>query len=549
MIFTILLVALGQTYWLFKLYDHEFDNFKKGMNAQFRTSFHELQRVRFLKDSSLFSHVLDTVYFEAEKKKITKKKAESNILLNVDGLNFADTSSTKKLNDIKPENIRSISIVNAKNQPLPPEFYESIILKSGDNSETDSIKKLKGIRTQGLNISLLKKNQVNEPYLIGIPIQEDSLLTKTKIVPSKTLKYQQDYKAKFPIIQVISNNKTLNDSIPLTDIKRYFHKSLSPNQQKINYQVVRKRWNRIELPNIDLTRDTLKGFISSPQLSGIQKTFSYQILFPDVRDFIIKQMSGQIFGSILMTLILITAFAFIYHTLRRQKRLSDIKNEFISNITHELKTPIATVHVALEALQNFNAIDDSKKTKEYLDISISELNRLELLVDNVLKRSMLENESIKLVLSTIDLHQILKNVLQTLKLQFEHTGTFVSIKKVNDHFTTTGDQLHIESVIYNLLDNALKYSNGNPKITIKLYKENNTIVLSIQDNGIGIPKEYKDKIFQPFFRVPNMDRHNVKGYGLGLSYVAQIIKLHNGTINVSEGSNKGSVFRIKLPIV
>ncbi len=549
MIFTILLVALGQTYWLFKLYDHEFDNFKKGMNAQFRTSFHELQRVRFLKDSSLFSHVLDTLYFEAEKKKITKKQAESKILLNVDGLNFTDTSSTKKLNDIKPENIRSISIVNSKNQPLPPEFYESIILKSSDNSETDSIKKLKEIRTQGLNISLLKKNQVNEPYLIGIPIQEDSLLTKTKIFPPKTLKYQQDYKAKFPIIQVISNNKTLNDSIPLTDIRRYFYKSLSPNQQKINYQVVRKRWNRIELPNIDLTRDTLKGFISSPQLSGIQKTFSYQILFPDVQDFIIKQMSGQIFGSILMTLILTTAFAFIYHTLRRQKRLSDIKNEFISNITHELKTPIATVHVALEALQNFNAIDDPKKTKEYLDISISELNRLELLVDNVLKRSMLEKESIKLELSTIDLHQILKNVLQTLKLQFEHSGTLVSIKKVNDYFMTTGDQLHIESVIYNLLDNALKYSNDNPELNIKLYKENNNIVLSIQDNGIGIPKEYKDKIFQPFFRVPNMDRHNVKGYGLGLSYVAQIIKLHNGTINVSEGSNKGSVFTIKLPIV
>jgi signal transduction histidine kinase len=549
MILTILLVALGQTYWLFKLYDHEFDNLKKGMNAQFRTSFHELQRIRFLKDSSLFNYVLDTVYFESEKKKITQKKPDKKILLNHDWVYFTDTAATKKLNDIKPENIRSISIVSAKNQPLPPEFFESMILKAGDTSETDSIQKLTKIRAQGINITLLEnENPVKEPLLIGTPIKEDSLNTTTNLIPKKATTNQKTSKVKLPMIQVISNNKTLNDSIPLADVKRYFQKSLSPNQQKLNYQVVRERWKRIEFPNIDLLRDTLRGFISSPQLSGIQKTFSYQILFPDVQDFIIKEMSVQILGSILMILILVTSFVFIYHTLHRQRRLADIKNEFISNITHELKTPIATVHVALEALQNFNAIDDPKKTKEYLDISMSELNRLKLLVDNVLKRSMLEKDAIKLELSTIDLQQLLEHVLQTLKLQFEHTGTKISIKKEGDDFTTTGDQLHITSVIYNLLDNALKYSNDNPEISINLYKEINTIVLSIEDNGIGIPKEYQDKIFQPFFRVPNMDRHNVKGYGLGLSYVAQIIKLHNGTINLTEGSNKGSVFTIKLPI-
>lgn len=551
MILTIILVTLGQTYWLIKLYHQEFDNLKKGMDAQFRTSFYELQRTRFLKDSSLFSQISDTVYFESEKKKIvTKKNPNRKILLTIGSAYFIDSTATNNINDLKPEKLRSTNIINTKNQPLPPEFFESIILKAKDTSETDSIQKLKKLLVQGISITLAKDtSSVKKPVLIGVPVQDEMSVLKLNKNKNKGSKSKELASFKVPYIQVISANKTLNDSIPLGDIKMIFQKSLLPNQQEIPYQVIRENWNKNELTKMDHTRDTLNGFITSPQLSGLKKTFSYQILFPDVQKFIFKKMSVQVIGSVLMILILIIAFAFIYNTLRRQKRLADIKNEFISNITHELKTPIATVHVALEALQNFNAIDDPKKTKEYLDISISELNRLELLVDNVLKRSMLEKDSIKLDLSTIDLYQLLQNVLQTLKLQFEHTETKVSIKKKGDGFTITGDQLHITSVIYNLLDNALKYSDGSPEINITIYKENNTIILSIEDNGIGIPKEYKDKIFQAFFRVPNMDRHNVKGYGLGLSYVAQIVKLHHGTINVSEGSNKGSIFNIKLPSV
>lgn len=539
MILTILLVVMGQIYWLNRLYDQEFDNLKRGIDVQFRNSFFQLQRIRFLKDSTLFNQVLDTVYIEPEKKKKTlPKKNNPKILVSIDGSIFTDSTVPKKLDDIKPENIRSIRVINSKRQTLPPEFFESIILKSGNNKNSDSFPKSKPIVVEGINISLVKDTvPVKEPILVGMPLKENPAPQKNNINRSGN-----------PIIQVISNNKTLNDSIPVEEVKKSFQRILNPNQKELSYFIIRERWKRTEFPQLDQTKDTLKGFITSPQLSGIQKIFSYQVLFPDVHFFVLKQMSGQIIGSLIMIVMLITAFLFIYYTLHRQKRLADMKNEFISNITHELKTPIATVHVALEALHNFKAIDDPQKTKEYLDISISELNRLELLVDNVLKRSMIEKDAILLEQSIVDLQKIIQHVLLNLKIQFEKTSAKITFDINGEDFKLKGDELHLSALLHNLLDNAIKYSNKKPEINIKLKKDIKSIFISIEDNGIGIPKEYQGKVFQPFFRVPNMDRHNVKGYGLGLSYVAQIIKLHGGAISVSESPQKGTIFNIELPI-
>jgi signal transduction histidine kinase len=539
MILTLLLVVLGQTYWLIRLYDQEFDNLKKGMDAQFRTSFYELQRFRYLKDSTLFSQVIDTVYIEPEKKKkIAPHNGKKTMLMKMEGAYFSDSTAVQKLNAIKPEDIRSIHVVKSNDQPLPPEFFESIILKVADKNTLDSTPSPIKKRIEGMNMDLVNDTTpITDSTLIGSPLAAFAIPEKTKrnVLNSS-------------IIQVSYTNKTLNDSIPLADVKAFFHKSLHPDQQKLTYLVIRDTWKGKRPLAKDPARDTAKGFITSPQLSGFQRTYRYQVFFPDVHKYILAQMSGQIVGSVLMLLILFTAFVFIYHTLHRQKRLADIKNEFISNITHELQTPIATVHVALEALQNFNAIDDPQKTKEYLDISISELNRLELLVDHVLKRTMLEKDSIRLELKKIDLAEIFQNVLITLKVRLEKNNVRIQFDKEGDEFSIIADQLHITSVIYNLLDNAIKYSHENPEIRIGLKKDKNHVVLTVEDKGMGIPEEYKTKIFQPFFRIPNMDRHNVKGYGLGLSYVAQIINLHKGKITVSDAYIKGTKFEIQFPV-
>jgi two-component system phosphate regulon sensor histidine kinase PhoR len=230
----------------------------------------------------------------------------------------------------------------------------------------------------------------------------------------------------------------------------------------------------------------------------------------------------------------------------KQRRLADLKNEFISNITHELKTPISTVGVAIEALKNFNAINDPQKTKEYLDISSNELQRLGLLVDKVLKLSMFEKKEIELKYESVNLKDIVDEVTASLKLQLEKNNARISVTQ-NGDLNLQGDRLHLLSVVFNLIDNAVKYSNGDPSIQIELNGDEQNVELSIKDNGIGIPQEYQNKVFEKFFRVPVGDTHNTKGYGLGLSYAAHVVKKHNGIISVDSQPGLGTRFTIILP--
>jgi two-component system phosphate regulon sensor histidine kinase PhoR len=230
-----------------------------------------------------------------------------------------------------------------------------------------------------------------------------------------------------------------------------------------------------------------------------------------------------------------------------QRRLADIKNDFISNITHELKTPIATVNVAIEAMKSFNVLNDTKRTQEYLDISASELKRLSLLVDKVLKLSMFEKKEIELKKEWFNLHELVKEVMSSMRLQFEKQKTIMSMSITGDKLDIKADRLHITSVVYNLLDNALKYSNQGSKIDINITSHPQYIELNVSDNGIGISEEFRSKIFEQFFRVPSGDRHNIKGYGLGLSYVNHIVKIHRGLIKVESELGKGSTFSVRLP--
>ncbi|HEY6955727.1 MAG TPA: HAMP domain-containing sensor histidine kinase, partial [Flavisolibacter sp.] len=227
-------------------------------------------------------------------------------------------------------------------------------------------------------------------------------------------------------------------------------------------------------------------------------------------------------------------------------RLSEIKNEFISNITHELKTPIATVSVAIEALRSFNANMDPERTKEYLDISSNELQRLSLLVDKVLKLSMFEKREIELQYEPLDMRSLVDEVTASLRLQFEKHHAEVTINSTGDT-SLEADRLHLVSVIFNLLDNALKYSNEAPRINVNIIGEEKNVNLVIEDSGIGIPEEYRGRIFEKFFRVPTGNLHNAKGYGLGLSYVSHVINKHNGNISVESIPGDGSKFIIRLP--
>jgi signal transduction histidine kinase len=265
------------------------------------------------------------------------------------------------------------------------------------------------------------------------------------------------------------------------------------------------------------------------------------------RTYVLEEITPQILFSIVLTGLTSLAFLFMFRSMRAQQRLMEIKNDFISNITHELKTPVTTVSVALEALRNFNGLENPKRTEEYLNIAQSELNRLTILTDKILKTAIFENKGVNFEPETVDIYKTLDQVLQSMKLVFEKQKAKVTFDKSGESFTISGGSVHLTNVIYNLLDNALKYSEGQPHITISLEENENRVVLKIADKGIGIPKEYSNKIFEKFFRVPAGDVHNVKGYGLGLSYVHSVIKSHKGKIEVDSEQGKGSTFTIFLP--
>ncbi len=265
------------------------------------------------------------------------------------------------------------------------------------------------------------------------------------------------------------------------------------------------------------------------------------------QSYLVKKMVPEILFSLFLFSCISLAFYVVYQSLQKQRKLTQLKNDFISNVTHELKTPITTVGVAIEALSDFDVLKNPDRTIEYLDISKHELNRLSILVDKVLKMSLFEKKEPELNLEPLNMNTLIQNILDTMKLQFEKLNAKVTFQPLKTEAILKGDESHLTSVLYNLIDNALKYSTAQPQINILLENSNEQIKLSIADKGIGIEAEYKDKVFEKFFRVPTGDKHNVKGYGLGLSYVASVVMKHKGSIEVESDPGEGTLFTIYLP--
>ena len=286
--------------------------------------------------------------------------------------------------------------------------------------------------------------------------------------------------------------------------------------------------------------------LSRPYLD-IPSGYRFINMYRGYKPYLVRKISYEILFSTFLAVITFLAFFFTYRSLVRQRKLTLLKNDLISNITHELKTPITTVGVALEALSKFDAKDDPARRKEYLDISKNELSRLNLLVDNVLKTSVEEGREPKMRMEIFDLKDLINNILGTMKLHFTKWKAQVQFQTKGDEFKLEGDPIHMTSVLYNLLDNALKYSKDQPQIRIHLSDDPKYLTLKITDQGMGIPKGYLPKIFDKFFRVPTENQHNIKGHGLGLSYVAKVIKSHQGSIHVTSEPGKGTEFTIQLP--
>jgi signal transduction histidine kinase len=268
---------------------------------------------------------------------------------------------------------------------------------------------------------------------------------------------------------------------------------------------------------------------------------------PNRKSWILYKVMFKAVLSVVLILILIFSFIYLIKIIKQQKQLADIKDDFIDNLTHEFKTPIATISAAIEGMQKFKALDDKEKTNRYLDICKNELTRLNDMVTKLLNISVYDKNNLKLTLHKVDMAAIVDEIVSMEQLRAVKPVQFnVELDDSVKHIQA--DPLHIKSLFINLIDNAVKYSKDSVSIHLTGKKDNGFARFTIQDNGIGIPSAELKHVFDKFYRVPTGDVHNVKGSGLGLSYVKSVIEAHGGTITVNSEINVKTEFIISIPL-
>lgn len=268
------------------------------------------------------------------------------------------------------------------------------------------------------------------------------------------------------------------------------------------------------------------------------------LYFPSEKNFIFHSLGFMSISSMALMLIVILSFALTIFIIFRQKKLSEIRNDFVSNMTHELKTPISTISLASQMLGDKSIPAERKNIDHISNVIKEESKRLGLQVEKVLQMSIFDRGHIKLRKKNIDMMEIINNVLNNFSIQLKDKKGSIDVDFEAEQTQIFADSVHMTNVITNLLDNALKYSRENPFIKVSTWNRDEQVCISIKDNGIGISKENQKRIFEKFYRVPTGNVHNVKGFGLGLSYVKKIVEVHNGTISLKSEVEKGTVFTL-----
>ncbi len=276
--------------------------------------------------------------------------------------------------------------------------------------------------------------------------------------------------------------------------------------------------------------------------------YHFGVQFPNREAHLINQMGIWSFSSMVLLLVILF-FAYSLFVILKQKRLSEIQKDFINNMTHEFKTPISTIAVSTQVLKNPDIVHHPERLLNYTTIIEKENTRLKHQVERVLQMAKFDKEDVGLKKEKVDMHQIIRDAIENTTLSLrERNGTIHCDLQAVSHIIDA-DRLHLTNVLYNLIDNAIKYCSGNPEIIVKTESAGGSFYISVKDNGIGIARENHKKVFQKFYRVPTGNIHDVKGFGLGLHYVRSVVSAHRGRVKLESDLGNGSLFNISLPII
>jgi two-component system phosphate regulon sensor histidine kinase PhoR len=444
------------------------------------------------------------------------------------------------------------------------EYIHEYTIRSGDNnSERKTINQ--GVQIYQRSTSKGDRRDIaviaEDSLLAGdrpeIIIDSSGIQTITWITPGQIRKRieQQLAEQQFFLDNIIS--KMMAPEIAIEErinpelLKMIISKEMQNHNIELNYEfAVLKNNKDIAMKSNNYIPDSNTDYFTTelfPRDIFNQPDY-LSIYFPGKKNFIFQSLGFMAISSIILTLIIVLSFAATIYIIFKQKRLSEIKNDFINNMTHELKTPISTISLASQMLNDKSIPEKSKNLGHISRVIEDESKRLGYQVEKVLQMAIFDRGKIKLKFREVDIHDLILGVINNFSIQIDKMNGRI-IEELNaSNPVLKLDTVHFTNVISNLIDNAIKYSKENPEIRISTETRNSKLIIRIKDNGVGISKEDQKKIFEKFYRVPTGNIHNVKGFGLGLSYVKKIVETHNGNIRIKSEPNKGTEFEIYLPV-
>jgi two-component system, OmpR family, phosphate regulon sensor histidine kinase PhoR len=518
-----------QLYWIRNAIAVKEANFDRGVNEALTSVIYKLEKL----------DVANRI-----KNKINAGAPSNSLYTTIDSINNMFVKEMESMtNDF---NIQKASYVNYTSKKVTVEYT--------DSATGNIIRKVDSSGVMVINRDTLKKNKSEVIRPVSVP----EYYLPTNHFDSISDKIDKFLKKSFLVSDVFEemynfkSNKSIEDRISTVALDSIIKAELDNKgiHTEFEYGIYSPVKNDVVVEKTGKYHNELmeKSVAFNLFPSDLFKAPEYLLIyFPEKETYLFTQTWLMLFIAALLIIFIIISFIYTIRTIIKQKILSEMKNDFINNMTHEFKTPISTISLACQALTDDDITKSEVLYKNYLYVINDENKRLGVMAEKILQTAVLDKGHVKLKIEPMDIHLVINDVIKNISLQVETRGGSISTEFNAASSIINADKVHITNLIYNLLDNANKYTPEKPKIIIATESNDTGIYVSVEDNGIGISHANLKKIFDKLYRVPTGNIHNVKGFGLGLSYVKAIVEMHGGTVDVTSELKKGSKFTIYLP--
>jgi two-component system, OmpR family, phosphate regulon sensor histidine kinase PhoR len=428
-----------------------------------------------------------------------------------------------------------------------------------------------------IGIIIIQLSWIKNMLLVREDFYKGKVMDATKMVGEELAMHKGSYSSSSRLFPDVSSNDfslellkpvTVGQRFSANEIQEKIYKAFKANAiEDVRFEFGLATVGRRELMGVverqsknfisefnDSLHNIFYGYpLNSPSGTPAENLSPDEILYvvvPNIKDIVMQSLRWRIATAIVFTLIIVAAFYLTVTTMLRQKKMSEIKNDFINNMTHEFKTPLATISLAVDALRNDRVVGDREKMSYFSNIIKEENLRMNRQVETILKAALLDRQEVELNLRPLHAHGVIHDVVDNFALQLQEKNGKAEILLDAKNDLIDADEVHFSNLVNNLIDNSLKYAKENVPPDIKISSQSNdkSFILKLEDNGIGMSKETVKRIFEKFYRAHTGNLHNVKGFGLGLSYVKTMVEAHGGDIKAESTLGKGSSFTIELPL-